>query len=78
MIFELYKKTFEDFWKANASTMIKLSETVRKICIINATSCPSEAAFSVAGYLDRKSRAKLSSKTLRYTMLMKDNEKIQG
>ncbi len=41
------------------------------------TSCASESAFSIAGYIDRKTRARLSSKTLRYSILTREEEKIE-
>ena len=41
-----------------------------------ATSCASESAFSIGGYIDRKNRSRLSGKTLRYSILTKEEEKI--
>ena len=41
------------------------------------TSCSSESVFSVSGYVQRKARASLSSKNLRYTILSKEEEKIK-
>jgi hypothetical protein len=43
-----------------------------------ATSCASESAFSIAGYLDRKGRSRLSSRTLRYSILSKEAEKVEN
>ena len=57
--------------------LTKLSATIKAINIICATSCPSEAAFSVAGYIQRKNRSRLSSKNLRYSMMLKEHEKIK-
>ena len=42
------------------------------------TSCVAESAFSIAGYIDRNSRARLSSKTLRFSILSKEEEKINN
>ncbi len=42
------------------------------------TSCAAESAFSIAGYIDRKSWARLSSKTLRFSILSKEEEKINN
>ena len=42
------------------------------------TSCAAESAFSIAGYIDRKSRARLSSKILRFSILSKEEEKINN
>lgn len=58
--------------------MPKLKEIVKKVNIICATSCPSESAFSIAGYIERKSRSRLNSKTLRYTILCKEESKIKN
>ena len=41
------------------------------------TSCASESTFSIAGYIDRKTRARLSSKNLRYSILTKEEEKVE-
>ena len=43
-----------------------------------ATSCASESAFSIAGYLQRKARSSLSSMTLRFSMLCKESNKIKN
>jgi hypothetical protein len=55
----------------------RLSELVKEISIIMSTSCSSESAFSIGGYLERKARASLGSKTLRYTILTKEEDKIK-
>ena len=54
-----------------------MSAVVKEVCIIMATSCASESAFSVAGYLQRKARSSLSSKALRYSILTKEAPKIE-
>ena len=41
------------------------------------TSCASESTFSIAGYIDRKTRARFSSKNLRYSILTKEEEKVE-
>ena len=54
----------------------RLTILVSKTNIVMATSCAAESAFSIAGYLDRKSRSRLSSKTLRFSILSKEEAKI--
>ena len=43
---------------------------------MSATSFASESAFSVAGYIQRKERTRLSSKNLRFTILAKQMDKL--
>ncbi len=49
---------------------------MKKINIISATSAPSESAFSVAGYIQRRERSRLSSQNLRYSLLTKQADKL--
>jgi hypothetical protein len=42
------------------------------------TSCAAESAFSIAGYIDRKSRARLSSNSIEISILSKEEEKINN
>ena len=44
--------------------------------VICATSVPSESIFSIAGYIHRKQRCRLSSKMLRFSILSKQNKKL--
>jgi len=64
------------FWTLNNQVLPRLCDLVLKINIIMSTSCAAESAFSIAGYIDRKSRARLSSKTLRFSILSKEEEII--
>ena len=50
---------------------------MRKTNIICATSCASESAFSIAGYIQRRNRSSLSSQVLRYSIMCKDAAKIE-
>lgn len=78
-LYELWvndKTEFEDFWSKNQNKLPILSSVVRKTNIIPATSVASESAFSIAGYVNRKERSGLSSKNLRYSMLLRDENRI--
>ena len=55
----------------------RLYEQMKKINLISETSVPSESIFSVAGYIQRKERCRLSSKMLRFLILTKQNSKIE-
>ena len=63
---------FQEFWAAHHEQLPRLSKLVRRTNIIPATSISSEALFSVASYLNRKQRSSLSSKTLRYLLVLKN------
>ena len=45
--------------------------------LICATPVPSESIFSIAGYIQRKKRCRLSSKMLRFLILSKQNKKLE-
>jgi hypothetical protein len=62
---------FDVFWSKFANDLPKLSKLVRKYNTILATSVPSESAFSVANYIQRKHRASLSASSLRFCMVLK-------
>lgn len=64
-------KDFQTYWNENKSVLPILSSYARRYNCIPTTSVASESAFSVAGYIDRKQRASLSTTTLRYLMLLK-------
>ena len=55
-----------------------LSKLVRNYCITHASSVPSDSAFSMANYIQRKQRSSLSSKQLRYQMLLKDKLVVES
>ena len=51
---------------------------VRAFNIIPASSIASESLFSIAGYVKRKHRSFLASNTLRYTMILRDHDIVNG
>ena len=63
---------FRKYWQNNCEKLPILTAFVKRYCIISATSVPSEAAFSIANYLQRKERSAMSSKMLRISMVMKE------
>ncbi|CAF3342667.1 unnamed protein product [Rotaria sp. Silwood2] len=64
-------KQFNTFWIENGSKLPNLANIVRQISAIPATSISSEAAFSLSGYLCRKQRTSLGSKSIRQSMILK-------
>ena len=68
---------FRSFWNKNNDQLPRLSQMARKYCVIPASSVASEAAFSRAGYLQRKQRSSLSSKALQYSMILKDRQLVE-
>ena len=64
-------KDFQTYWNENKNRLPILASYARRYNCVPATSTPSECAFSIAGYIDRKQRASLSTTTLRYLMLLK-------
>jgi hypothetical protein len=67
---------FDKFWKKNKKQLPKLFKLAIKYTSSPATSVASESSFSVAGYLQRKTRARLSAKALKYSILIKDSFNI--
>ena len=65
---------FSSFWLAKSNELPLLASFVRKYCAIPASSVASESAFSIANYVQRKERSSLSSKNLRYSMILRANE----
>lgn len=70
--FDKEDHTFASFWRKHSSALPILSRMARQFGPIPATSVPSESAFSVAGYVARKTRSSLSAKNLKYSMFLKD------
>ena len=64
-----------DFWRINQKLMPRLAFMVKKYCSILATSVASESRFRIANFVARKERASLSSKNLRYTMILREKSK---
>ena len=65
------------YWRNNSSKLPLLASLVRKYCIIQATSVASESRFSIANYVGRKERASLSSRNLRFSMILREEPKFE-
>jgi hypothetical protein len=65
------KQTFKEFWSTHNQSFPRLVILVRRYCIVPATSVASESAFSIAGFIARKQRSSLSSRTLRHLLVLK-------
>lgn len=63
---------FQKFWQANCSQLPILATIARKCCIIPSSSVASESAFSIANFIQRKERSSLSSKYLKYSMVLRE------
>ncbi|CAF3812608.1 unnamed protein product, partial [Rotaria sordida] len=68
---------FKEFWTTNSKQLPRLASLVRRVNIIPATSMSSEALFSVANFLHRKQRSSLSSRTLRYLLVLKNRNVLE-
>lgn len=60
------------FWQRHQSQLKCLASLARKHLITPATSVPSESAFSVASFLGRKERSRLSPHNLAQLAFLKD------
>jgi hypothetical protein len=67
---------FQSFWVVYGKKLPRLSSLVRRVNVIPATSVASEALFSIASFLHRKQRSSLSSRTLRYLLVLKNRHLI--
>lgn len=65
---------FQEFWCSNETELPHLAALVRAFNMRPASSVASESLFSVAGYVQRKQRSSLASKTLRYSMVLRDRD----
>ena len=65
------ESNFENFWFNLHSEIPKLANLTKKYNAISASSVPSESAFSVANYIQRKQRSNLSPNSLKYSMVLK-------
>lgn len=63
--------TLSQYWCQNEMFLPNLSKLVKYYNCTPCTSVPSESAFSVAGYIQRKTRMSLSSTALRYSMVLR-------
>ncbi len=66
------------YWRNNSSKLPLLTTLVRKYCIIQATSVAAESRFSIANYVGRKERASLSSRNLRFSMILREKNKLES
>ncbi|CAF4085958.1 unnamed protein product [Rotaria magnacalcarata] len=67
--------TFSQYWSSNKDHLPILSSFVRHYNIMCATSIDCESAFSIAGFIHRKNRSSLAPSTLRYSMILRDQNK---
>ena len=67
--------TFAEYWKNNKTRLPILSSIALRYNIICPTSISSESAFSISGFIQRKNRSSLTPETLRYSMLLRQQDK---
>jgi hypothetical protein len=65
------KQNFKEFWCTHRYAFPRLVILVHQYCIIPATSVASESAFSISGFIARKQRSSLSSRSLRHLLVLK-------
>ncbi|CAF4382551.1 unnamed protein product [Rotaria sp. Silwood2] len=65
------KENFKQFWSTHHHSFPRLVALVHRYCLVPATSVASESAFSIAGFIARKQRSSLSSRTLRHLLVLK-------
>jgi hypothetical protein len=68
------QKSFEKFWCRYKNDLPGMTNLVRAYNMRPATSVASERLFSIANYVQRKHRASLAPKTLKYTMVLRDRK----
>ncbi|CAF0975832.1 unnamed protein product [Rotaria sordida] len=68
---------FQQFCATYSEQLPRLTYLVRRVCVIPATSIPSESLFSTASFIHRKQRSSLSSKTLRQLLVLKNSHLIE-
>jgi len=66
------EEDFSKYWQSYSGQLPILAVFVQHYSIIPASSVSSEAAFSIANYYQRKERSNLSSKSLRYSMILRE------
>ena len=67
------KETFSDFWHSNEKNLVNLRKVARHVLTPPATSCPSERAFSTAGYQIWARRNRLSGSSVERIMFLIGN-----
>ena len=68
---------FADFWCNFKSLFPRLFKESKITNIICASSVPAESGFSIAGYIQRKERSRLFSKTLRQSILTRQISELK-
>ncbi|CAF1189192.1 unnamed protein product [Rotaria sp. Silwood1] len=68
-------QSFSQYWYEKKDCLPILSSIVRKYNIMCSTSIDCESSFSIAGFVQRKNRSSLSPSTLRYSMLLREQNK---
>ncbi|CAF1536552.1 unnamed protein product, partial [Didymodactylos carnosus] len=61
----------QSFWKRHELLLPDLARLVKRYSCIQPSSVSSESAFSVAGFINRKTRCSLAPDALRYSMFLK-------
>jgi hypothetical protein len=64
--------TLSQYWCQHEEILPQLSQFVKRFNCIPAISVPCEAAFSIAGHVQRKARSSLSPTALRYSMVLRE------
>ena len=65
-------RKFDEFWCKYEKDIPMLASKARVVCTSPASSVGPESSFSVANFIHRKERSNLSSRNLRYSMLLKE------
>ncbi|CAF4150225.1 unnamed protein product, partial [Rotaria sordida] len=65
------KENFKQFWSTHRHSFSRLVALVHCYCLVPATSVASGSVFSIAGFIARKQRSSLSSRTLRHLLVLK-------
>ena len=62
----------EDFWNQNKTVLPRLYSLTKQYCAMCGASVPSESAFSIAGFINRKQRAAMCPNMIKWSMFLKD------
>jgi hypothetical protein len=73
-----FKSDFSSFWLQYRERFTRLFRVAQRVNIIPATSVASESVFSIAGFVARKQRTSLSSKSLRHLMVLKESHRLDA
>jgi hypothetical protein len=73
-----FKGDFASFWLQNRERFTRLYRVAQRVNIVAATSVASESVFSIAGFVARKQRTSLSSKSLRHLMVLKESHRLDA